>query len=136
TAQDGWDPARCFAVRADVATAQGRAAVLAAVRRHLGGVLDLLVNSHATDDPAPLATLPATAIDESLKVNLTAHIQLTQAVLPLLRNGAAIVNLGAAVADRGRTAHTLFTAAMAGLAGFTRSLHLELADRSIRVKPA
>jgi 3-oxoacyl-[acyl-carrier protein] reductase len=129
TDQPDWDPSRCSLVQADVSTAEGRATVVA----QLDGGLDILVNNHATYDPAPLAALDATAIAESLQTNLIAHIQLTQAVLPLLRDGGAIVNLGAGMADRGRPAHTLFTAAKAGLVGFTRSLHLELADRRIRV---
>jgi 3-oxoacyl-[acyl-carrier protein] reductase len=124
--------ARCRPVRADLRTAAGRAAVVAAARSRFGG-LDVLVNNFGTYQPAALSTMDPKRLEESLHSNLTAHLLLTRAVLPLLRDGATIVNIGAGMAERGRPGHSHFTAAKAGLVGFTRSLARELADRGIRV---
>jgi 3-oxoacyl-[acyl-carrier protein] reductase len=127
-----WDPLRCHLVRADLRTTEGRAAVVAAVRGHFGG-LDILVNNFGTYRPAPLAATAPSELEASLHTNLASHLLLTQAVLPVLRRGASIVNVGAGMAERGRPEHVLFTTAKAGLLGFTRSLTKELAPQGIRV---
>jgi 3-oxoacyl-[acyl-carrier protein] reductase len=129
---DRWDPDRCRVVRADLGTAAGRARVTDAARTHFGAV-DVVVNNFGTYQPAPLADVPPAELEESLHLNLTAHVLLTQAVLGLLRDGGSIVNIGAGMAERGRPGHVAFTAAKAGLVGFTRSLAKELAERGIRV---
>ncbi|HZN77691.1 MAG TPA: SDR family NAD(P)-dependent oxidoreductase [Micromonosporaceae bacterium] len=131
-AHDEWATDRCHAVRADLRTAPGRARLVAAAREHLGGV-DILVNNLGTYRPAALDALSAPDLTDSLHDNLTVHIVVTQALLGLLADGGAVVNIGAGMADRGRPEHVAFTAAKAGLAGFTRSLAKELAPRGIRV---
>jgi NAD(P)-dependent dehydrogenase (short-subunit alcohol dehydrogenase family) len=132
TGEECWDPARCHVVRADLGTATGRAGVVATASALFGG-LDVVVNNFGTYQPAALATVAPAALEESLHVNLTAQVLLTQAVLPLLRDRGAIVNIGAGMAERGRPGHVAFTTAKAGLLGFTRSLAKELAGRGIRV---
>lgn len=131
-AEPDWSPERCHLVRADLRTAAGRARTVAAVRAYLGGV-DVLVNNLGTYAPAPLHRTSAPDLQDSLHVNLTVHLLFTRAVLDLLAPGAAIVNLGAGMAERGRPGHVAFTAAKAGLAGATRSLAKELAPRGVRV---
>jgi NAD(P)-dependent dehydrogenase (short-subunit alcohol dehydrogenase family) len=123
---------RCSVVQADLRTGSGRDALVAAARDRLGGV-DLLVNNLGTYQPAALGAMTAAALEESMHTNLTVHMLLTQAVLDLLGDGAAVVNIGAGMAERGRPEHIPFTAAKAGLVGFTRSLAKELAPRRIRV---
>jgi NAD(P)-dependent dehydrogenase (short-subunit alcohol dehydrogenase family) len=127
-----WCADRCHLVRADLTTDEGRRHAIAAAGTHLGG-LDILVNNFGSYRPAPLSAMTADVLTSSVHDNLTAHMLLTQAALPLLADGGAIVNIGAGMADRGRPDHTHFTAAKAGLAGFTRSLAKELAPRRIRV---
>jgi 3-oxoacyl-[acyl-carrier protein] reductase len=127
-----WDPGRCHVLRADLGTAAGRASVAAAAEARFGG-LDVVINNFGTYQPAPLASVPPVALEESLYLNLTAQLLLTQAVLALLRDGGAIVSIGAGMAERGRPDHVAFTTAKAGLLGFTRSLNKELAGRRIRV---
>jgi NAD(P)-dependent dehydrogenase (short-subunit alcohol dehydrogenase family) len=131
-AEPDWDPARCHVVRADLSTDDGRHAVIAAAVAHFGG-LDVLVNNFGSYHPAPLHAIAPRDLAESLFTNLTAHLLLTQAALPVLRDGGAVVTIGAGMAERGRPGHTHFTAAKAGLVGFTLSLAKELAPRRIRV---
>jgi NAD(P)-dependent dehydrogenase (short-subunit alcohol dehydrogenase family) len=132
TGEPGWDPARCHVVRADLGAADGRERAIALVRERFGG-LDVLVNNLGTYRPAPLATVAAAEVDESLRANLAVHLLVTRSALAVMRDGAAVVNLGAGMAERGRANHVLFTSAKAGLVGFTRSLARELAERSIRI---
>jgi NAD(P)-dependent dehydrogenase (short-subunit alcohol dehydrogenase family) len=127
-----WPAGRCHTLRADLRTGAGRAAVLAALEEHLGG-LDILVNNFGTYQPAALDAMSTVELEESLHANLTAHLLLTQAVLGHLAPGAAVVSIGAGMAERGRPGHAAFTTAKAGLAGFTRTLAKELAPRGVRV---
>lgn len=132
TRRPEWDERRGHLVPADLATAEGRASLVAAVQRQLGGV-DILVNNLGTYDPAPLHAVPEPDLLESLHVNLATHVLVSRALLPYLSDGASIVTIGAAMAERGRPAHVAFTTAKAGLGGFTRALAKELAPRRIRV---
>lgn len=114
-------------VEADLTTAAGRAAL-----RGAAGEIDVLVNNFASYRPGPLSATGSDEIAASLATNLTAHVQVTRDLLGSLSDGGAVVTVGAGMAERGRPGHTLFTAAKAGLGGFTRSLALELAPRGIR----
>jgi len=130
--QDGWAADRCHVVAADLTTEPGRARLVEAVGRHLGGV-DILINNLGTYRPAALAVLSGAEVEGSVAANLTVHLLVTQALLPQLSEGATVVNIGAAMAERGRPEHVPFTTAKAGLAGFGRALTKELAPRGIRV---
>jgi NAD(P)-dependent dehydrogenase (short-subunit alcohol dehydrogenase family) len=123
-----WAADRCRVVRADLGTTNGRSTVCAAV-----DTVDILVNNLGTYRPAPLSTIAEPDLEAYVHENLTTHLLLTQAMLGRLSDGGTIVNIGAAMAERGRPGHSLFTATKAGLAGFTRSLAQELASRRIRV---
>jgi NAD(P)-dependent dehydrogenase (short-subunit alcohol dehydrogenase family) len=131
-AEPGWDPARCHTLRTDLTTPVGRAALTAAADAVLGGV-DVLVNNLGTYEPAPLAAISDVELQASLHTNLTVHLLVTRDVLALLADGAAVINVGAGMAERGRPHHAAFTTAKAGLAGFTRTMAKELAPRGIRV---
>ena len=59
--------------------------------------------------------------------------RVTRAVLPFLKRGGAIVNVGSGVAMRGLPGRTHYGASKAGVIGLTRSLARELGPRRIRV---
>lgn len=130
--EPGWDAEAHRTLRADLSTPAGRAAAAGACRELLGGV-DILINNMGTYAPRPFAELSDEDVARCVDKNLTAHIQLTRELLPLLADGASVVNVGAGMAERGRPGHVHFTAAKAGLAGFVRSLGKELGPRGIRV---
>jgi 3-oxoacyl-[acyl-carrier protein] reductase len=133
TGERDWAAQRCHLLRADLCTEAGRAELTTTARERFGGGVDILVNNFGTYAPAPLADLDSHALAGSLSDNLTAHLLVTRGMLALLRDGGAIVNIGAGMADRGRPEHVAFTTAKAGLRGFTRSLAKELSPRRIRV---
>ena len=103
----------------------------------LGGKLDVLVNNvghfvHAL----PFAMLGDDQAEEILDVNLGQLLRVTRAMLPLLRAaapGSSIVNVTSIEAYRGNPYCSVYAAAKAGIAGFTKSLALELAPEGIRV---
>jgi NAD(P)-dependent dehydrogenase (short-subunit alcohol dehydrogenase family) len=109
------------------------AAVRAAAARavaHLGRV-DVLVNSAAVFGPrAPLAETPAEDLAAALDVNVLGLIALTQAVLPAMSDGAAVVNVTSNAAGRpGAGAYGLTKAAVDAVTAMLRG---ELAPRGIR----
>lgn len=101
------------------------------------GWLDVLVNNvghfvHAL----PFAMLSGDQADEILDVNLGQLLRMTAAMLPLLRKsapGSSIINVTSIEAYRGIPYCSVYAAAKAGIAGFTKSLALELAPEGIRV---
>ena len=101
------------------------------------GRLDVLVNNvghfvHAL----PFAMLSGDQADEILDVNLGQLLRMTAAMLPLLREsapGSSIINVTSIEAYRGIPYCSVYAAAKAGIAGFTKSLALELAPEGIRV---
>jgi NAD(P)-dependent dehydrogenase (short-subunit alcohol dehydrogenase family) len=127
-----WNPVRCHVLRADVTDAGDRIRLVAAARGRLGG-LDILVNNVGSYRPLPFAELTPEIVEDTLRTNLTAHLLLTQGLLPLLGDDTSVINVGAGIAQRGRAEHAHFTAAKAGMHGFTRSLAKEVGPRGIRV---
>lgn len=101
------------------------------------GRLDVLVNNvghfvHAL----PFAMLSGDQADEILDVNLGQLLRMTSAMLPLLRAaapGSSIINVTSIEAYRGIPYCSVYAAAKAGIAGFTKSLALELGPEGIRV---
>lgn len=122
-----------YYVQADVAEPEQ---IEALVRRAAGlrGQLDYLVNNVATDPRISLEDGDAEAFDRVIAVDLRSCYLVTRAALPLLRagQGKAIVNIGTTNYLFGNAGMTLYSAAKAGIYGFTRSLARELGPAGIR----
>ncbi|MEV4173355.1 SDR family NAD(P)-dependent oxidoreductase [Nonomuraea sp. NPDC049709] len=119
-------------VRADVTVPADVAALADHVRTVYGG-LDVVVNNAGVDSMAPLAVLEGEEWRRVLDTDLTSAFLVTQTMLPLLGEGASVIMIGSAAAERGVAMRAHYGAAKAGLAGFTRSLVKELGERRIRV---
>lgn len=120
----------------DLATAEGRAALMEAVRA-AGRPVALLVNNagiqQALDFAAPDAGLPERAAAE-LALDLEAPVALAAGMVPLMaRPGGVIVNVTSLVALHPKTSAPVYSAAKAGLSAFTRALRRQLAPSGIRV---
>ena len=103
----------------------------------VGERLDVLVNNvgHFVQ-PAPFAQMDDALVDEVLDINLGQLLRMTRAMIPLLRAaapGSSIVNVTSIEAYRGIPNCAVYAAAKAGIAGFTKSLALELAPEGVRV---
>ncbi len=119
-------------VTADLATADGRAAVVAAVHEHLPG-LALLVNNAAVQVTTDWYGRPATDVlhdaDREIAVNFGAPLHLVAMLLPLLaRDGdTALVNITSGLAVVPKRSAPVYCATKAGLRAFTTSLRYQLA---------
>jgi 3-oxoacyl-[acyl-carrier protein] reductase len=99
------------------------------------GRIDFLVNNAAVLHQELLLTTPAKQIDKLITSNLTAPIILAQACARVMsRTGSGvIVNVSSINAIRGYRGVAAYSAAKAGLDGFSRSLARELGPLNIRV---
>ncbi|MGI5171051.1 SDR family oxidoreductase [Spirillospora sp. CA-253888] len=118
--------------RADASVESDVDALVAACEEGFGG-LDAVVNNAARFAPRPYAEIDAAEWATTLQAGLSAAHLVTSRALPLLKEGASIVNIGATAAFIGWPGLVHYTASKAGLVGMTRSLARELGPRGIRV---
>jgi 3-oxoacyl-[acyl-carrier protein] reductase len=106
-----------------------------AMVRSLGETkLDILVNNAAIWGSTPVGSTTLDTLEAMLDVNVKSVFWLTQGVLPLLREGARIVNLSSIAGRIGRAGgRSVYGASKAAVDAFTRNWALELSPRKIRV---
>lgn len=104
------------------------------VEKRFGGVDVLVNNAGAALEKLLPMTSPAD-IDRNLQLNLNSAIHLSRLVsrIMLRGEGGVIINIGSILGARGGTGSAVYSAAKAGLEGFTRSLARELGPKNIRV---
>lgn len=96
--------------------------------------VDLLVNCAGVTQTSLLMTTKN--IDDIIAVNLTGAIKMSQYTMRpwMKRKSGCIVNISSVLGLRGLTAgSTVYSAAKAGLVGFTKALAVEVGARGIRV---
>jgi NAD(P)-dependent dehydrogenase (short-subunit alcohol dehydrogenase family) len=99
------------------------------------GRLDVVVNvAGGLTTYGPIEGLTVAAIDRELAINLKTTVIVSQAAIPALtRTQGCIINFSSIAYFHPQSPMALYSAAKAAVAGFTRSLALELKDRQIRV---
>ena len=99
------------------------------------GRLDVVVNvAGGLTTYGPIEELTVASIDRELAINLKTTVVVSQAAIPALaRTQGCIVNFSSIAYFHPQSPMALYSAAKAAVAGFTRSLALELKDRQIRV---
>jgi short-subunit dehydrogenase len=119
--------------QADLTTAEGRQHVL--MQAQAMGNVNLLINAAGVNHFAMLEHLPGREIDAMLGINLSAPIQLTSIMLPVLRqaNAAMVVNVGSTFGSIGYAGYATYCASKFALRGFSEALRRELADTRIGV---
>jgi 2-hydroxycyclohexanecarboxyl-CoA dehydrogenase len=121
------------AVLMDVSDAASAAAGVAAAQSALGPV-DVLVNNAGSDRFAFFANTDEELWDFVLGVNLRGTIAVTHALLPSLHErGGCIVNVASEAGRVGSQGSVVYSAAKAGVIGFTRALARESARYRVRV---
>ncbi|QHS09908.1 SDR family NAD(P)-dependent oxidoreductase [Sinimarinibacterium sp. NLF-5-8] len=106
--------------------------VFARIARTLGRI-DALINIAGGFVWQPLAQGGVAAFDAMYQINLRSTVSACHAALPHLKNGARIINIGAASAQNGGAGMSAYAAAKAGVARLTESLAAELAAQNIHV---
>jgi pteridine reductase len=117
------------ALGADLATAEGCRAAVAAAEEGLGGGIDVLVNSAANFLAAPFAETTEDEVDRALSVNLKGPFFCAQAVAPGMRERGfgRIVTMSDVAGLEPWPRFTAHSVAKAGTVMLTRSLAQELA---------
>jgi Tropinone reductase 1 len=118
-------------VIADVATAEGRAAIVAAV----DGPLHVLVHNAGTNIRSPLVGYDDATIERLIHTDLTSALFLSRDLHPRLREagGASVIHVGSVAGQVALPTGVAYAAAKAGLAQAARTLALEWARDKIRV---
>ncbi|GAA3765359.1 SDR family NAD(P)-dependent oxidoreductase [Salinactinospora qingdaonensis] len=119
---------------ADLASPQTLRSFASDVTDHFGRI-DALVNNAASLHQELLLTTPPEQIDRMLTTNLAAPIALAQSCARTMtrHEGGQIVNISSVNAIRGYRGVSVYSAAKAGLDGFSRSIARELGAMGIRV---
>lgn len=94
---------------------------------------DHLVNNGGTSVAAPYGDTTEAQFDEMMQVHVKGPYFLTQALLPLIANGGAIVNVTSALTRFTLPQSSAYGMAKSALEAMTRFLALELGPRRIRV---
>ena len=102
--------------------------------RHFGR-LDVVVNvAGGLTTYGPIEKLTVKDIDREVAINLKTTVLVSQAAIPALtETRGCIVNFASIAYFEPQSPMAVYSAAKAAVAGFTRSLALELADRRVRV---
>jgi NAD(P)-dependent dehydrogenase (short-subunit alcohol dehydrogenase family) len=132
-------PGSCASIPADVATAEGRSALVDELGRREKG-LDILVNNAGASWGAPLGEYPESGFRKVMTLNVEALFFLTQSLLPLLAaagkegDPARVINIGSM--DGIRTPmldHFAYSASKAAVHHMTHVLAVKLGGRHITV---
>ncbi len=97
--------------------------------------IDLLVNNFGAAHYTPFTDETDESIAAVLQTNLHSHMALTQLLLPemIAAKSGAIVNISSVWGQTGGACEVSYSAAKAGLIGFTKALAKELAPSGITV---
>jgi 3-oxoacyl-[acyl-carrier protein] reductase len=122
------------ALRVDVTDWTSITAALAATERALGPVDVLVANAGITGPNAPVEDYPIDAWRQVIEVDLTGVFLCCRAVVPGMRarDHGRIVNIASVAGKEGNPNAAAYSAAKAGVIGFTKSLGKELAATRVR----
>jgi NAD(P)-dependent dehydrogenase (short-subunit alcohol dehydrogenase family) len=97
------------------------------------GTIDILINNAGTNIPTDLVSLDEAGWDTVVDTDLKGVAFVTQAALPVLRDGGRVINVASIYGVLGRVERVAYSAAKGGVVTLTKSLALELAPRGITV---
>lgn len=119
----------------DIAVASDVARVVDVASKACNGRLDVLVNlAGGLVARKTIAEMDEAFWDQAIALNLKSVFLATKAALPLMPDGAAIVNVSSQAArDGGGPGASAYATAKAGVSNFTRAMAKELGPRRIRV---
>lgn len=118
------------AIQGDLTKEEDRAALIEGA-----GEIDLLVNNFGTAHYREFTQETLESMEEVLQINLLSHMALTRLALPkmIAKKSGAIINISSVWGQTGGSCEVAYSAAKAGLIGFTKALAKELAPAGITV---
>ena len=125
---------RALAVQASVAEVEPVRTMVARVLAEFGHI-DILVNNAGFVTLAPVEAMTVEQWDEMLATHLRGTFLVTRQVLPgmLERGSGRIINVASQLGQIGRPWFAHYSAAKAGIIGFTKALAREVAPRGVLV---
>ncbi|HKA07138.1 MAG TPA: SDR family oxidoreductase [Gemmataceae bacterium] len=121
-------------VKADVATAEGRDAMVRAAKEKFGG-LDVLVNNAGIGATGHFADSSPEVLRSIMETNFFGTVETTRAFLPHLREGntPAVVNVSSILGRRAIPGRSLYSASKFAIEGWTQAIRAEFARFDIDV---
>lgn len=125
---------RCATIQGDVSLAEDAERIVGTTVRTLGR-LDILVNNAGFNRDSLVLRMSLADWDEVINTNLRGPFLCTKAALKhmLRQRGGRIVNIGSLAGSAGNAGQANYSAAKAGLIGFTKALAREMGSRGITV---
>ena len=125
---------RLLALKCDITDKASLEALMARIEE-ADGKLDVLVNNAGKYRDNLFATMQFDEFDDVIKTNLYGTFMATKAALRMLRKAklATVVNVSSIAGITNSFGQTNYSAAKAGMIGFTRSLAAELGSKGVRV---
>lgn len=102
------------------------------VKRDFNKVDILFVNA-GIFQPAPVGSISEEMFDHQMAINFKGAVFTTEKFLPILNEGASIINLSSINAYTGMPNTAIYAASKAALNSYTRTAATELASRGIRI---
>jgi 3-oxoacyl-[acyl-carrier protein] reductase len=123
---------RCLAIQADVSEQEQVDHLVNAGHEAFGG-FDILVNNAGIAETVTIDAMEIESWDRMIAIHLRSVFLMTRRILPLMyqQNYGKIINTASQLAYKGAPGYAHYTAAKAGIIGFTRSLALEIGTRNI-----
>ncbi|WP_298518579.1 SDR family oxidoreductase [uncultured Kordia sp.] len=97
------------------------------------GNVDVLFVNAGIFTPAPVGQITEEVYDSQFNINFKGAVFTTEKFLPILNDGASIINLSSINAYTGMPNTAIYAATKAALNSYTRTAATELAPRKIRV---
>jgi len=121
-------------VQGDVSDFESVARMIESVEREIGPI-DILINNAGITRDARFTKMNKEDWDEVMNINLTGVFNCTRQVIDSMieRSYGRIINISSVNGQKGQFGQTNYSAAKAGLHGFTKSLALEVAKHGITV---
>lgn len=117
---------------ADVSDLSAIDELVSQVKNEFGKVDILLVNA-GVFQPAPVGQITEEMFDHQMGINFKGALFTTEKFLPILNDGASIINLSSINAYTGMPNTAVYAASKAALNSYTRTAATELASRNIRI---
>ena len=119
-------------IRTDVTSRESVQAMVDQVRAQFGRI-DVLVNNAGWDKAGPFVDSDPADWDRVIAINLYGVLNTSKAVLPVMaaQNSGTVVNLASDAGRVGSSGEAVYSAAKAGVVGFTKAVAREMARHQV-----